>query len=244
MSIDFEPVKVGGARRRAEPLTIGILAVVIALAAAVIKPWEPVAVPAATRPPVAAAPASPTTSGVAPVPRATGRIVQRDPLRGAPPPTWALLESVIATHDSWGVRAIIVSWRGFQADPRPRYLEHWSRTEPAAFGDDVAVIARDSRSIVALGISYPPASVPKAVRWWRVHSNSEREEIDARPIGRGKAEGAFLYLRSNLAGTGVIAWDAGHYRIDVLVDGETHRIAVEVPEPLAVVPATDERAIS
>jgi hypothetical protein len=147
---------------------------------------------------------------------------------------------VVAGRDTWGVRAIIVSWRGFQPEPRPLYVEHWTRTAPTPLGIDTAYVTRDNRSIVALGITFPSGLNPTYARVWRVHANDELEWIDARPLGRGEEEGAFLYLRFDLAGVRAVAWDAGLYRIDVLVDGNIRRISVEVPDPSGTVPAPDD----
>ena len=40
MSVEFDPVRIGSRRRRLDPLAVGAALVVVALAVAVVKPWE------------------------------------------------------------------------------------------------------------------------------------------------------------------------------------------------------------
>lgn len=254
MSIDFVPVKVGPRRRRVDALTVGVLAVVVAVGASIVKPWEAGGAPAVSIPPSVAAAASslavPVPSLAASVPSAApspalpplegGPIPQADPFRGAPPPTYADLKPALATHDTWGVRAILVSWRGFQPEPRPRYLERWSSAAPD--GIDTAHIVRDNRQIVALGMTFPSGYAPTDPEIWRVVTSGELERIDTRRVERGDGLGSFLFLRSDPSSSGFIAWDPGIYWIDSFVDGELRRIAAIVPQPLAAGPLTDDGA--
>jgi hypothetical protein len=149
------------------------------------------------------------------------------------------LEPAVGIHDTWGIRAIVVSWRGFQPEPRPRYLERWSRLAPVPDGLDTANILGDNRQIVALGITFPQGVAPTDAEVSRVLSADDLARIETRRVELGVGDGAFLYLRPNLADSGFVAWDAGTYWIDVFVDGELQRIVAILHEPLAGGPLAD-----
>jgi hypothetical protein len=248
VSIDFEPVRVGPGRRRSNALIVCVLAAVVSLAVAVAKPWEagqhptippPAAIAAAatTREPAEPAPAlaeaTPPTSSPHPQrtrsPNPGPRFAQRDPFRGAPPPTWADLQPALAAHDDWGVRAVIVSFKGYQMDPRPQYLERWSATAPGPEGVETAIIRRDSRSIIALGFTFPAELRVESVQILRLISNGDLVVVDASSVKGGDSAGAFLYLRPGVAGPRFVAWDAGEYRIDMVIDGRSYQVAALVP---------------
>jgi hypothetical protein len=232
VSVDFHPVKVVPRRRRLDLLRIGVFAVVIALAVAIVKPWQPGGLFGPPVPPLAGAAAASASPGPSAAPSRTADTVQEVVSRIARPPTWADLESAVMTHDTWGVRAILLSRGRFKPDPRPRYVEVWTSTAPSPDGRDTAHVAREDRSIVALGITFPPGSEPQDVRIWRLDANDELEWIDARPLDREQPDGAFVFLRFGAAETGFQAWDAGRYRIDVLGRDRVRRIAVQIPERL------------
>jgi hypothetical protein len=232
VSFDFEPVTVAPRRRRIDLMPIGVLGVLLALLAAVAKPWQAGGI-AEARPPgqvgAAASPSRPGTSPASAAPVATTGGDVAD-LRVARTPTWRDLEPAIKSHDSWGVRAIFLARRGLQPDPRVRYMEGWTSTTPRPHGLETTSVARDDRSIVALGITYPSGSAPQEVRISRLNANDQIESIDARPLDAGHAGGAFLFLRFGVGGIGFQTWEAGRYRIDMLgVDGPRW-IRVEIPE--------------
>ena len=236
MSVDFDPVKVGSRQRRVEPLAIGVLAVLIAMAVAVVKPWQSGAVnaPAGDLPAGAAQPdgsAAPVTTAGA----------QTAVARVARTPTWSDLEPAIKSHDAWGVRVIFLARRGLKPDPRVRYMEGWWSAAPTPNGLETTSIERDDRAIVALGITHPPGSAPQDVQIWRVDADDELQWIDARPIDRTQADGAFLFLRFGVAESGYQVWDAGRYRIGMLRGDGVRWVVIEIPERLASIRPPDAR---
>jgi hypothetical protein len=222
-------------------MVVGVLAIAIALAVAVVKPWESDGNPGAPGPSfvVAAAPSIVPSPSVAPAPSA--RIARAAAPASAQLPVWAEVERAIEAHDTWGVRAILVGRRpGDGSGDSPDYMEHWSGMTPDPDGLDTAYIAPDDQSIVALGVTFPPDLGALDARIWRVHVNDELEWIDARPLQQGHPDGAFLFLRFGTDGARFQEWDAGHYRIDVLARDGVHRMALEVPGRIGIVPGPDE----
>ena len=95
MSVDFDPVRLRPSRRRLDPVVIGVVVVVVALAAAVVKPWEVglvhrAAVTASSAPNAPAA-SIPTESHL---PAAELAAIHM--------PTWADLAPIVAPHDGVG----------------------------------------------------------------------------------------------------------------------------------------------
>lgn len=242
MSVDFDPVKVGPKRRRVDPLVVGVIAVVIALAVAVVKPWDSGGAAGAPAPSIAAmVPSSPASSALPSRAAAPSPTAQAALPVAARPPTWAELAPVVSAHDAWGVRGILVGRRATVGSvAAPRYVERWSRTTPDPDGVDTAYIAHGDQSIVALGFTFPPDLAPQDARIWRRHTNDELEWIDARPLEGGPADGAFLFLRFGSARAGFQPWAAGHYRIDVLAGDGVHRIAVQITGRFGSVPPPDD----
>lgn len=222
MSIDFDPVKVGPGRRRVEPIMVGVLAVLLGLIVAIVKPWQPGGTSGRPPPRLAAA----TASAPAPDPSPTSAA----PLVPLRTPTWQDLEPAITTHDAWGVRVIFSARRGVKPDPRVRYMEDWTSAVPSERDLEPTTIERDERSIVALGITHPPDSAPGDVQVWRVGAGDELVPIDARPLDRSQAEGALLLLRFGVDRAGFRTWDAGRYRIGMITGDGVRWIVIEIPE--------------
>lgn len=227
MSVDFEPVKLDPRRRRIDPVVIGAIVVVVALATAVLKPWEPheAAAPAAPSPIAARASGLPGASGRPPVPAAS-------PSASLAPgflamPTWAEVGPAVAEREEWGIWTIVVDQTA-RVIGVTSYSERWfplsrSPGSETTFGDDL------DRAIVALGITFPPSDAPLDARIWRVHDDGRLEWVDAHAIDPVPSRGAFLFVRPGTADAAVRAWGAGHYRIDVLVDGAVRRFSFEIP---------------
>ena len=235
MSVEFDPVSVDRRRQRVDPLAIGIVVVAIGLVAAIIKPWDPGAEARSPRPSSAAAAPSPTSS-VVPAASPTSRPVA---LPAASPPTMADLAGIVTAHDAWGVRVLLHDRPTLYGAPAaPRYLDRWS---PASDATRLltAAVASDDRSIDVLGVTAPRSVTPQAVRIWRVHRDDQLEWIDALPVDPGSPDGSLLFVRPGGGDIPVVAWDAGRYRIDVLVADGVHRIEVDVPGRFARVPILD-----
>lgn len=238
MSVEFEPIRLGRRGRRLDPIALAAVAVVIGLLVAVLKPWgagEP-AVPSA----VAAADASPAAAASSDLsgPRATAivaipRVIQA---RAASGLTWDAVDSAVRRHETWGVRAIVVD-RSRPDTPigeRSRLVEAWF---PVALDDGTTPSVQvdpGGRSIVALGVTFPPEHTPLDVRIWRATANG-LDWVDMRPIDNVPSEGAFLYVRTGSA-AGSQPWGSGAYRVDMLVDGTVRRFEIGVPDRFANVP--------
>jgi len=245
VSVEFEPVTVGGGRRRFDPLAIGVVVVAVALVVAVVKPWQAGPPAASPGPSVAAFADTATTAPSAPpsAPPATAGPSRVDGLgRGTPPATWADVAPVVGLHDDWGVRAIVAERTdGDQgAAAGRRYAERWSPTAIDASGAESASVARGDSWVVALGVTAPRDIQPDGVRIWRVHRGDRLEWVDARPIAPGTPDGATLFVRIGMPGTATPSWRAGRYRIDLLADGAIRRVAVRVPDRLGGFPGPDE----
>jgi hypothetical protein len=241
VSVDFDPVKVGPRPRRIDPVRALILAIVVGLAVAIVKPWSLNATPDAPAPPVAVSETSPSVApSGSPTAATTARTVPTPVSTGVPAPTWDEVAPVIEKHDAWGVRAILVARRPNVGTPAtPRFLERWSRTTPNSSTVEIARVARDDQAIVALGITFPSDIEPLDMRIWRLHTNDETEWIDARPLHPADRDGSFTFVRSDPAG-GSLSWPAGHYRVDLLAADQLYSIAVQVPGRFGFVPAPDD----
>jgi hypothetical protein len=240
VSFEFDPVKVDRRRRRVDPLAIGIVALLIGLTVAVAKPWGTPRDVRGSGPSAAAAGPSVGPSvlrAVPPTPGATARGI--DP-RVPGLPTAAELAGVVTPHDAWGVRVLLRDRPAPDGTPPiPRYVDRWSSATTDAAGLGTAVVASDDRSIDVLGVTAPRSETPRAVRIWRVHRDGQLEWIDASPVDPGSPDGAVLYVRPGTLGPPLVAWEAGRYRIDVLVDDGIHRIVVDLPGRFARVPVLD-----
>jgi len=233
VSVEFDPVKIGPRRRRIDPVAVGILVVVVALLAAVVKPWEHV--------PVAVVPPLPSLADTVPVvtPSPSSRPSQPVPSEAppvAPPLTSTDLAAVITPHDAWGVRAILL---GGTAPPErplaPRFIDRWTPMTSAGTSNS-AFVQRDEEWIVALGVTVPPGTQPRSMRIFRVHEGIALEWIDAHAIYVGDGDRSLLLVRPGTGGQVFTPWDAGRYRIDTLVDGGIERIAVSIPSRFGIVP--------
>jgi hypothetical protein len=229
MSLDVDPVRLGRARRRFDPFTLGVISVVIALVVAVVKPWDHVPREWAMDPSPA-----PRTSTPAPAISADGPPVQ---LVSTHEPTWSDLEPIVTPHDAWGVRAIMTGARvGLGGPPATAYAERWTPATIARDGALTAFVQRDERSIVVLGVTAPATERAEDVRIWRVQRDGQLEWVDAVPILSGDVSGSFLYLRHGLGGSPFDAWEGGRYRIDVLVGDGIRRLEIELPDRFGSVP--------
>jgi hypothetical protein len=235
VSVEFDPVKLDPRRRRVDPIVVGVVLVVIALAVAVIKPWQPSATVGAPSPSVAAVAPSPTASSSV-VPTATTRPAPRVTPR---PPIWADLAPFVTSHDAWGVRAVLLDTAGPAGSlGGPRYLDEWAPMTIDGVGDAGAYITPTEDSIVALGATAPLADLPEDIRIWRVHANAQLEWMNARLIA-GAANGSFLFVRPGVGDASFEPWDSGQYRIDVLAAGGIQRIAVSIPGRFGIVSSPD-----
>jgi hypothetical protein len=257
VSVEFEPVKIGQPRRPLDAVSIGAVVVAIALAAAILKPWnagsEADDAGAAAE---ASAQAAGLTAGTASLtrPHSTAGVALPRILRSvsASSPTWADIEPVVRRHEDWGIRAIVIksstdatpSTSGSasasgSATANQRFAERWvplpfDAVEPAAYVDS------SDRSIVALGITFPTSHTPLDARIWRI-GPAGLEWVDTEALDSVPSGGGFLYARPGIAGGLTRAWAPGTYRVDVLVDGSIRRFGVTIPDRFSNVPAPSGR---
>lgn len=240
MSVEFEPVRLGRRGRRVDPIALSAVVVVLGLFVAVLKPWGAEdggggAAPGAT-PAVAASVAAIDLTG----PRATAsvaipRVIQARTTSGL---TWDAVDGVVHRHEAWGVRAIVVdrSRPDTPIDARSRLVEAWFPVAGMDGGQSPSVqVDPGGRSIVALGVTFPPANTPLDIRIWRATSTG-LDWVDIQSVDAVPSEGAYLYVRPASSGVGSLAWGSGRYRVDVLVDGTIRRFEIGIPDRFSNVP--------
>ncbi len=239
MSVDFDPVRLRPNRRRIDPVVIGIVIVIVGIAAAVLKPWENGgSATAATTPAPAVAVATPAASA-GPAAR-VGIVPQPVQPPGPPPPTWSDIAPAVASHADWGVAAMVVGPpTASDAPPATAFLELWSPSVVARGGGESAYVARDQQSIVALGVTMPAGTVAEDARIWRLHDDGRLEWVDASPVTGRAPDDPLLLIQPASGGLPYTSWTGGHYRVDVLTDAGIHRIAIDVPGRFGNVPDPD-----
>jgi hypothetical protein len=239
VSIDFDPITVRPRRRRFDPVLVVITAIVAGLAIAIFKPWASSPTPEAPVPPVAVVRAPSVSPTEPPTPTPATAVVAPAFASGLPAATWAEVAPVLKAHGQWGVRAILVVRRPSVGSPAsPRFLERWTATTPTSSTLGTAEVARDDRSVVGLGVTFPPKIEPLDMRIWRLHTDDQAEWIDARPLQPADRDGSFTFVRSDPSGS-ARSWEAGHYRVDLLAADQLYSIAVQIPGRFGSVPTPD-----
>lgn len=247
MSVEFEPVKLGPRRRRADPVVVGAMVVLLGLVAAIIKPWTLGAAPAGdgpgldialetASPLIASAPANAVPPSSVPNPPPPGQ-----PVNTASFATWDRVRAAVRPHGTWGIRAIVGRPSALLAPAGDlRFDEIWNAL-PAGHGTTPSIdIEPNDQTVVAIGITFPPSHTPIDTRIWLEHPDGfewiETQASDASPAG-----GGFLYRM--IGGDGTIRnWTAGRYRVDILVDGAIRRFGFTLPNRFDIVPDGAEPA--
>ncbi len=215
---------------------IGAVVVVIAIVAAIAKPWESGPPP----PPVASVAAIATPQ---PSPSPTAATTQA-PRATQAAPDWIAVTNAVTEHDAWGVTAILghgPAAAGTTSVSPARYTELWTPTLTDASGADTAVVTRDGAEVAALGITVPDGVQPRGVRFWRLHQSNEFEWINAARIDNQAASHAPLLVRMPLLdGVASVPWEAGQYRVDVLIGNAIHRISVVIERQFGDVSGPDD----
>jgi hypothetical protein len=238
VSVDFDPVRLRPRRRRIDPVVLGVIGVVVALAAAVIKPWDqPPSAPATPKPAVAVVGPNPDPAQAPTAAPSPATLV----LPTASAPGWPDVASAITTHDAWGVRAITVDQRLYRLAAGSPYHELWSPATASA-GVETATVGRSGDPVSMLGFTSPLAEEPRDVRIWRVHLEDRLEWIEAAPIAAQPAEASLLFVRPRTDRGALTPWDPGRYRVDILVADGIHQLTVLVPDTHGVVPPLDRWA--
>jgi len=116
------------------------------------------------------------------------------------------------------------------------YAERWFSSGIDSGAGASLIVDSGGAAIVALGLTFPPAETPLAVRVWLRHEG-EFEWIDAQPVNQVPGRGAFLFLRRDHAQPmSTRFWEPGRYRVDALVGDGIRRIEVDVVGRSGVVP--------
>jgi hypothetical protein len=240
VSVEFEPVRLGRRGRRIDPVTLGALAVVIALGFAVVKPWagatsRPGLAADEARSPVATSdPAAPTTTPDGALPRVIAA-------RSDTSLHWDAIEGIVRRHDAWGVRAIVTQvLADSPLDARQRFLERWYPLPEGGEAAGPTLVDSNDRAILAVGITFPPTHTLLDVRIWR-RTGGGLEWVDIEPLDPVPSGGAFLYRRPGTYPATPRTWASGEYRIDVLVDGGIRRFDIAIPDRFSNVPGGSER---
>ena len=224
-------------------MLLGVVAIVVALGAAVFKPWGD------GRPPAAAGPsagviADPSVasdaSSAAPTPAATASIALPRVIRAntASTLTWSEVEPVLHWHDAWGIRAIVVQpLADTPLRTRQRLMERWY---PLSDPGVRSRVDSNDRAILAIGLTFPPTHTPLDTRFWRETSDG-LDWVDTQAIDPVPSGGAYLYVRPGVATGLQRPWEPGSYRIDVLVDGSVRRFGMVIPDRFSNVPRPEAR---
>ena len=249
---EFEPTRLAPRRRRLDPVLVGALIVVAAVAAAVVKPWDLAPTEgdaSASAPPAVASGAvgAPATSApLIPAP-SDGSWTPDGPAVGSPAITWSQAAAAITAREAWGVRAIVL-------DPAPAtneapagasagLAERWMVAEAQPAQVELGSI---DAGVLALGVTFPPDDLPLDVRIWRATASGWRW-LDVPRIGSSPAFGEHLFGPPRVDGVGLPSWPAGSYRVEVLTGagiremdvGLANRFDV-VPDPLDLPTVTDQ----
>ena len=241
---EFEPTPLAPRRRRLDPVLVGALVVVLALGAAVVKPWDLAPtedVATASAPPAAASAAvgAPATSvPITPIP-SDGAWTPDGPVVGSPTITWSQAAAAITARDVWGVRAIVL-------DPAPAttdvpagasagLAERWMAADAPPDRPAPVELGSIDAGVLALGITFPPDDLPLDVRIWRATASGWRW-LDVPRIGSSPAFGEHLFGPPRVDGVGLPSWPAGSYRVEVLTGTEVRAMDVGLANRFDVVP--------
>ena len=228
MSVEFDPVSIGRQRRRIDPVVLVVVAILAGLALAILKPWEP-----APDRPNAIAVASPVAASAAgrPAPESPATATTR-PASTEPDSIalgWGDIEQSASRSPSFAVDVVTVDWTASTGSAGyPVFVEDWHL--PASEGE--TVLDTRGRSIVGLGVTTEPGSLAEDVRIWRKRAGGELEWVDANPIEDTVVGGPLVLAIPGQA----IAFPAGEYRVDALVEGTIRRVDVAIPGPAGRIP--------
>jgi hypothetical protein len=218
--VSFAARAVRPPRRRIDPLSVGVAAVVVGIGFLVVKPWQG-PVPAARSSITEAAP-----SAAASVAAPTGGVAataapQGGP--GAPYLDWAEVAEVVQRHDQWGARTIVQTVGPEAAGATSDVAERWA---PLRAGASAVGLPSEEWAVLALGITFPATDAPVDVRVLRAMSDGTWRWLDAQPIADAPI-GSFLFLPPAVDGRTPMAWPAGDYAFSILARGQV--TTVELP---------------
>ncbi len=215
--VQFDPVRIGPRRRRFDPLLLGVLAVVVALGAAIVKPWE-------------SAPAGVASSSASPSGPGSGATASSSPAtQSAPSALPAPLDAdvvlgAITDRDAYGLGAIVASGAG--------YIEHWA---PVTTFTQPNVELGSLPPVVALAITTPDDQVPLDVRIYRFVADGSWAWLDAPPLASDRPAAALVFEPPRIGGAPGSTWAPGDYRIELLTPERILRMNVAVLDDRGIV---------
>jgi hypothetical protein len=248
VSVEFDPVRIGSRRRRLDPLAVGAALVVVALAVAVVKPWESSGKAAASpRASVGAlASAAPSPSPPARPTRSPSASTRPGSTTEVARPTWTEIAPVLGSHEQWGTLALVGRASRFTASGAAPidYASRWDAGPPGAGRGSVAILKPDDLTVIALGLTFPSGQAPDDVRIWERRAHDELEWIDATASGGPSPADPLLYLRPGPSESSVEPWQPGRYRLDVLRGGRVDRLEVAITDAFGDVPDPVDRPVT
>jgi hypothetical protein len=236
VSVDFEPVRVDGRRRRIEPIAVAGV-VLIALVVAVIKPWEAAETP--TPSPRGEVATTPSEAAPSPTPTAT---VAPEPSAGAEA-FWDAIEPVVGVHRDWGVLGVYADTSATKPDGMPIELGgSWSAAPPTPDGTTVVDLTPGDLPVYIVGLTSPPDDPPTDARFWLVRSGGDLEWMATVALPAGSvADRPRLFFRPG--DSEAAPWPPGEYRIDVLHGERIDRLTLKLADQRANVPAPSPRPV-
>jgi hypothetical protein len=220
-SFGFDPVRVAPPRRRFDPVLLGVIAVVVALGFAIVKPWEwrPDPAPTSRTAPVAVGSASPSE--------------QASPSNPDGTPTYnalvdpAQVADTLATFQTdvdWGVGAIS------QVGTTGTFIDTWSPAEFELPGNPRTAAIRALPPVVVLSVTTPSAEMPLDARIFRRQADGTFLWIDAEPVSAARPDAALLFMAPRPAAGQTAPWPTGHYRVELLFGQRIERIDLQLAD--------------
>lgn len=238
-SASFEPQRLTPPRRRLDPTAVGAVVVVLAIGAAILKPWgsptsaEPS--PGATdgsvlSPTEATVVPSPLSSAAAPDPEGAA-------IAAAPIVTWPTAAAAIRPHDRWGVRVIVPAREPDSIDPATgevtTAVERWSDATNAMRRSDAAaddpLILGTEQTVLALGLTFPPGDMALDYRVWQATAPDTWTWLDVVPLEPRPQAGTFLLGPPIIESRQPSSWPTGRYRIEILSTTGMQYLDVALP---------------
>jgi hypothetical protein len=245
VSVDFEPVRIGGRRPMIDPLVVAAVAVVVALVVAIAKPWESNRSGASPLP--AAMASTPAASAGTSTPTATPHVRSTRPPGTTPgllAPTWADVADAVGDHGVPGVLAVMGHVNRFtiEGGAPVDYGSLWTSREPGS-EDPINLLPGDD-TVWAMGLTFLAGEAPDDIRFWHVRGDGDFDGIDTGVIEPPGADEPRLYVQRGTSSAGIDPWRPGSYRIDILRAGRIERLVVRLADPSGAVPFVDRPATS
>jgi hypothetical protein len=238
VSVDFDPVRIGG-RRRMQPVVAGVAIVLIGLIVAVLKPWETSTGGVAEASPAASESQATGQASGAPTGGSTRRTTApADTEDGIPAMRWSDLAGIVGSHPTAGVLAVtghVSRFTGAGADVGLGASWVPGDAAPEGVGPNPGVRSGEAE-VLGIGLTFPAGNAPLDVRISLERAGGELEWIDAASVARPAPDDPIVLERS-LSGSTIQPFEAGHYRIDLLRVGSIEMVYVGIADSTGTLPA-------